>query len=382
MKILITTPYFSNLGGSELETIHTANAFADFDFVKFVYIYVDGNINLDFIEEILISKKVKILNSKMYSKRIWLKLDKLIFRIFKIKFQFFYSIFCFFLLLKGFNRVYIITKSSLDYYLPIIRFFKNKNNIVIKYTTIFYESFSLEKIESLNKIRNNLVTCESQKLFFINNLKIKNTKIEEVILFNEDYALIKNRESFHRNLFDFGIIGRFSEEKKIEDAILLIDNLKNNNIIATLVIIGHGSACYFESLQNMVKIKQLENQVQLIFTKVEYNLVYDIFDTFNFLLITSNYEGGPNIGLEAMALGIPVLSYNVGAMPDRLNQFSNLLIAKNFQELLDKSINLISLKELEYVKLCQLIKGEYKRKYCNRIKIEYLKNFIMNNSSS
>ena len=40
MKILITTPFFSNLGGSELETIHTANTFSSFKKVDEVVVYV------------------------------------------------------------------------------------------------------------------------------------------------------------------------------------------------------------------------------------------------------------------------------------------------------------------------------------------------------
>jgi glycosyltransferase involved in cell wall biosynthesis len=382
MKVLITTPYFSNLGGSELETIHTANAIAEFEGVTCVNIYVDDKIKLDFLKNINFNSKIKILQSNWYSKEKWVKLDKFFFQKFKNKFNLFYSIFCIFILLKGYGKIYIITKSTLNYYLPFINFYPKKKNIVVKFTTIFYENIAIKKKESLIKISENLVTCKKQMDFFVNQLNLTNTKVKEVIIFKEDYALLKIRNSYNRELHDFGIIGRFSEEKQLEHAIILIEDLRKLNIYASLKIMGDGSKSYFEFLQDLVVTKNLENQVYLSFKKINYDLVSEAFDNFNIMLITSSYEGGPNIGLEAMAFGIPILSYDVGAMPDRLKQFANLLIAKNFQELLDKSVNLLSLNESEYVKLCQLIKAEYKMKYCNSIKIEYLKNFIINNSSS
>ena len=58
MKILITTPFFSNLGGSELETIHTANTFSSFKKVDEVVVYVHGEFDLKFSEGIFINKKI------------------------------------------------------------------------------------------------------------------------------------------------------------------------------------------------------------------------------------------------------------------------------------------------------------------------------------
>ena len=62
MRILITTPFFQFAGGSELETIHTANAFASFLEVQEVCVFVYGGYDLNFIKNIDIDEKIKFFN--------------------------------------------------------------------------------------------------------------------------------------------------------------------------------------------------------------------------------------------------------------------------------------------------------------------------------
>ena len=66
MKILITTPFFDNLGGSELETIHTANAFASFTEVKAIDLFVYGRIDLTFLHNIFIDPKIKFIKMPVF----------------------------------------------------------------------------------------------------------------------------------------------------------------------------------------------------------------------------------------------------------------------------------------------------------------------------
>jgi glycosyltransferase involved in cell wall biosynthesis len=162
----------------------------------------------------------------------------------------------------------------------------------------------------------------------------------------------------------------------LEHAIFLIDDLRERNIMASLKIMGDGSKSYYDFLQNIVVSKNLENQVHLIFKKINYDEVYEKFNSFNIFLITSSYEGGPNVGLEAMAYGMPILSFKVGAMTDRLRPFSKSLLAENASELVDKAAELLRLSEFDFLNLCFLIKNEYKMKYSNKLKFQYLNEFL------
>lgn len=378
MRILITTPFFQFAGGSELETIHTANAFASFSEVKKVEVFVSGGYDLNFIKDIYIDKKISFFKKPYFfsnkyvhraNKKLekWFKLESLPFDLLYWRFKF---------LLK-YDKVYIITKTSLNYYLPLIRLCKAKNNIVVKYTTVFFDSMDSVTLKYLSNVKFNIVTSQKQVDFFVNNLNLANTVAQEILLFNENYCLNKVRNKKDNNLYDFGILGRFSPEKQFEHAINLIDNLRKKGRDATLIIKGGCYEEYYQDLLDIVTEKKLEDLVELIFEEVPYNEVYDFFDTFNCFLITSEYEGGPNVGLEVMAYGMPILSYDVGAMKDRLYHFPEL-IAKDQESLTQKALEVLNCEEKVFLQQCNSLKKEYVEKFSNDIKISFLKDFLIN----
>lgn len=377
MKILITTPFFQFAGGSELETIHTANTFASFLEVKEVHVFVAGGFNLDFTKNIYIDNKVKFFRKSFffdnkYTRRLNKELKK------KLNLESFPLDELYWRLkrLSKFDKLYIITKTTLAKdFVTLIKLWKSKNNIVVKYTTIFFYPLEKTTLKYLSQVRHNIVTSEKQKDFFVKHLNLKNTTTQEILLFNEKYCLNKIRIDKDRKLYDFGILGRFSEEKQFEDAINLIDNLRNEGYTATLIIKGGCYEDYFEKIQNLVEEKKLQDLVTLTFEEVPYDMAYDFFDNFNCFLITSKYEGGPNVGLEIMAYGLPILSYDVGAMKDRLAEFPEL-IANNEANLLEKAIEVINYNDAVFVEKCKKIKEKYNAKYSNQIKISFLKSFI------
>ncbi len=376
MKILITTPFFSNLGGSELETIHTANTFSSFKKVDEVVVYVHGEFDLKFSEGIFIDKKINFNSKPFFLKNRYLeKINKFMTKRIGLEISPLDNLYWFFFSLKSYERVYIITKSTLDYYLPIMKIHKSHKKIWVKYTTIFFDKMPAFKLKFLSKIAMNSVTSEKQATFFRNVLKLNNVDIQEIILYNETYVLKKERTILDKRLFDFGIVGRFSEEKQFEDAIDLIEELKGKGFNTRLLIAGDGCKEYFLKIENRVLQKGLSGNVKLEFGKVNYDQVYDFFDRINCFLITSKYEGGPNIGLEVMAYGLPILSYDVGAMKDRLSDFSNL-IAINKKDLIEKAEKIVRYSESDFLNLCQSIKTKYIVNYSNKNKIRAIEKFL------
>jgi glycosyltransferase involved in cell wall biosynthesis len=376
MKVLITTPFFSNLGGSELETIHTANTFSSFKKVDEVVVYVHGKFDLNFIEGIFISSKVKFIRKPFFFENKYLiKANKFLIKMLKLKMSPLENLYWNFFYLKTYDRIYIITKSTLDYYLPLIKNYKAYHRIWVKYTTIFFDELPALKHQYLSKIAMNSVTSEKQALFFRNELKLNNVDVQEIILHNEAYVLEKERTILDKRLFDFGILGRFSEEKQFEDAIDLVAELKGNGFNARLLITGNGCKEYFLKIENRVVQKGLSGNVKLEFVKVNYDQVYDFFDRINCFLITSKYEGGPNIGLEVMAYGLPILSYDVGAMKDRLSDFSKLIVIDK-KDLIKKAEKILRYSEPDFLDLCHKIKANYIVNYSNENKISAIDKFL------
>lgn len=378
MKVLITTPFFQFAGGSELETVHTANVFASFINVDEVHVFVYAGYDFKFTKNIEINSKVKffrrpVLLDNKYSNRINKELKK-IFKLDLLPFDLLYWKLIFF---TKYDKVYIITKTTLSYYLPIIKLFNDANNILVKYTTVFYDSMEEIKLQYLSKVRSNIVTSQKQKAFFINKLNLLNTEVQEIILFNENLVINKKRLVKDKQAFDFGILGRFSEEKQYEHAIYLIDNLRRVGFEATLIIRGGCEMEYYMFLLDLVNKRKLSHLITLEFKEVSYDMVYEFFDCFNCFLITSKYEGGPNVGLEVMAYGLPILSYDVGAMKDRLDKFPEF-IAKNERELTTKAIEILRYNENVFFDKCVKIKEEYINKFSNDFQINYL-NYFLNN---
>ena len=139
MKILITTTFFDNLGGSELETIHTANAFASFTEVKAIDLFVYGRIDLTFLHNIFIDPKIKFIKMPVFFNNKFIRRLNKEFKVrLVLEFLPLESIYWKYKFLNNYSHVYIITKSTLSYYIPIIRYYTQKYKIVVKYTTIFF----------------------------------------------------------------------------------------------------------------------------------------------------------------------------------------------------------------------------------------------------
>lgn len=380
MKILIAAPFFNNLGGSELETIHTANTIAEESSVRGIVLFVHYDLDKKFTSGIYLHPKIIFKTYPFWFKNKGVvRLQKELKAIFNLDVMPFEFLFWKLFFLKKISGVYIITKSSQNYYIPIIRSFVQKSKIIIKYTTVFFEEMPLKKKELLNQCSFNFVTSHKQELFFENELKIPNTVVQEVLIYNEEYALKQKKERIGSN-YDFGILGRFSEEKQFEDAIDVIINLRNMGNRATLIIRGDGDRAYYDFLLDKVEKNQLSNDVFLDFTPVQYDNVYDFFKEFNCFLITSKYEGGPNVALEIMAYGMPLLTYRVGAMEDRLINFPSL-IANDIADMTIKALNILKLENLDYLNLAVALKKEYQIKFANEKKIRFLRQTLLKSTN-
>ena len=109
-------------------------------------------------------------------------------------------------------------------------------------------------------------------------------------------------------------------------------HLPNKNI--HLVILGVGEEQ--TNLQNKISELNLDDKVHLLGFKKN---VYDYILNSKFLVLSSKYEGFPMVVLEALSIGIPVVSFDCESGPNEMiqNNFNGILVEnQNFEELTSK----------------------------------------------
>ena len=132
-------------------------------------------------------------------------------------------------------------------------------------------------------------------------------------------------------------VGRLEKVKGFD---LLIASWKN--ICANLIIIGSGKER--NKLNELIEQNNLSGKVKII-DAVKKEELLNYYQDASVLIISSRDEGGPRVALEALYLEIPVISTDVGHMPQILPK--ELLAEKNnqssLQDMLEKYVDDIHL---------------------------------------
>ncbi|TXE05859.1 glycosyltransferase family 4 protein [Gelidibacter salicanalis] len=119
----------------------------------------------------------------------------------------------------------------------------------------------------------------------------------------------------------------FSEIYNPELAIQVLNELKNRGYPATLCMVGP------DTDGSLAKVKKLADtlNVEVIFTgKLLKSDWISISKEYNVFINTTNYDNTPVSVIEAMALGLPVVSTNVGGMPYLIKDgVEGLLVSPN-----------------------------------------------------
>jgi glycosyltransferase involved in cell wall biosynthesis len=134
-----------------------------------------------------------------------------------------------------------------------------------------------------------------------------------------------------------GFMGRFSPEKGILNFIEAANILHEHNPDIQFLIVGDGDQS--EVLVNYIHSHNLDRNITLM-EWVPHKSLPDILNQLKLLVIPSYSEGLPNIMLEAMACGTPVLASAVGAIPDVIiDQKSGFLLEDNAPDNIARKIH-------------------------------------------
>ncbi len=259
--------------------------------------------------------------------------------------------------MKRLNRVVLVSFQSnvVAILLAKLLFLPVAVRLSNHYSSITNDKSLLRKISELGK-----------KLFY---------KWADIVVANsselaKDYAGILGREiiTIH-NPIDFDLIDRLRIEKVPEDIfrnklrpivigagrlskqknfVLLIEamSIVVKNVQCDLVIIGEGDER--DRLEALVCKLQMDNYVHLIGYR---DNPYKYFNNSDLFVLSSNYEGMPNVLIEAIACGLTAVSTNCQSGPNEILDYGSGGYLSNCNDAIDLARNiLLALIEKDRVK--------------------------------
>jgi glycosyltransferase involved in cell wall biosynthesis len=120
-----------------------------------------------------------------------------------------------------------------------------------------------------------------------------------------------------------GAIGRLSEEKGFDLLIRAVANLLREGADVQLLIAGDGGQK--TELQALIAELGCAERVRLLGYCADTRVLYEAFDIF---ALSSRREGLPNVVLEALAMGVPVVATRIAGVPRLIRHEENGLLVE------------------------------------------------------
>lgn len=209
-------------------------------------------------------------------------------------------------------------------------YFNEKKNINQLKSNLFSKIYSFSKfnLDRKRKIKINNIVAPSQWLLDCAKKKLPNKRNYKKITYGLNLKSFKpekkmKNKSKNKNIkLLFVGFGKVEFERKgIDLLIKILSRIKEKNI--ELTIIGDVSQNLFEKIKLDVKF------ISRVSSDKKLNKIYNNNDI---LLFTSRQDNLPNVVLEAMSTGLPVIAFEIGGLKD--------LIKNNFNGYLCKPFNL------------------------------------------
>jgi len=189
----------------------------------------------------------------------------------------------------------------------IIRYYLNKKNVLKNYRN------------AKNIIQTNVYTRNETKIFH----KAKTWIIPNPI--DENY--FKLYKKYKINIGHILLIGGIRRRKDIVTAIQSIRNVLNNHINIFLNIIGPIEKDYKQEIENLIVKFKLSQKIK-IYGLVSYSKLLYLTAKADILLLTSIEETSPLAIMQSMAAGKPIVSTDVGGIPEIVIENKNALLSK------------------------------------------------------
>ena len=364
-KIIVCTPYFKDIGGTELEALNSAIFLKKENKEIEVYIFTPKKeVHPFFVQEL--SK----YNIKLFTYPFFFYLKH--FRRFKGLLE---SLFWVLKSMTNKYSFYILGYLPAVYFFPIL--LVKRSNKVLKLTMNHFDTIPEDHFKYYDKLTKIIVFNNKQKKYWESNYQLTTTIIALDITISKEQDLLSINDLKKPKEFVFGYLGRVSKEKNLEDMIELVHQLRLKYILVKLIIQG---ACsddnYLKKISKLILDNKLTNQIEINNFFISPDKIDDFYSKIDVFLVTSTSEGGPLTALEALAAGRIVMSYNIGAMKERLGCFP-LCINNNIDEMTNSVITLINMKDNDFADFAYKLRNHYVSKLSNHQKIKALSRFIL-----
>lgn len=186
------------------------------------------------------------------------------------------------------------------------------------------------------------------KYFRINEKKIKviynGVDIEKLSEYRE---LKLERGILNTEKINVGIIGRLTYQKAQDKLIKAYSEFKSEFENIFIRIIGRGED--EDMLKDLIIKNNVEENVEILDYKKN---IFDFYIDLDALILTSRYEGIPYVMMEAMVIGIPVITTDVGGISNIIqNNFNGIIIDADNKEDYRNAFNRLQNDKELYLKL-------------------------------
>lgn len=205
----------------------------------------------------------------------------------------------------------------------------NANMSKINFKTVLYaiSSIKYSKIVWVSK------SCYSNYRFR-NIVKKKSCILDNVM--NKELILSKVKRD--TNLYDIDLIyvGRLTYQKNPERLVSVLKRVLNKKPDVKIAIVGNGDL--FALTKSLIDKNAMNDSCRLVgYIDNPYKMIFDS----RVLIMTSRYEGLPMTALEALALGVPIVSTPVDGMKNVVIDGYNGFLSDDDEVLADRVIELL-----------------------------------------
>jgi len=234
-------------------------------------------------------------------------------------------------------------------------------------------SSMIERISRINYSLSKLIMIDSESLIRELGLDGYKEKVRVGSSIFVDTNIFKFTEEVNKRENLVGYIGRFSEEKGIINLIDAIPKILEENQTVKFLIIGDGPL--FLKVKKRIEGMGFSDRLFLL-GWVPYEKIPDYLKEMKLLVLPSYIEGIPNIVLEAMACGTPILATPVGAIPDVIKDCeTGFIMENNSPEFIAKNV----IRALNYPDLGRVVKNAralIEEKYTYEAAVERYRNIL------
>lgn len=169
----------------------------------------------------------------------------------------------------------------------------------------FYDAIMSHKVITLT---------DKTRQDYIDRFHLRSGKVQRIYNWIDDKVLEEKKEYNQRSTHIL-TVGRCGKEKGYDMLVEIAKRVMPQHPSWEWHIYGEGEV--FEEVKESIKEANLENQLILKGNLID---AYQVYHQYSFLVMTSYREGLPIVLLEADALGIPMISFDIETGPNEIIQ--------------------------------------------------------------